>query len=237
MAELITDCPRCGSKRISFDVRGVNHVDRAYDWQNKYEVFGVCRGCHRGVMFFITQSVVDHGFDMSGAVMAYKGSLTDVFRVDGPITLKDRDVAPPPEHLPENIDIAFREGATCMGVRCYNAAATMFRLCLDFATKALMPAETPGLNEQGRRSLGLRMNWMFENNVLPAALQDLAQCVKDDGNDGAHDGTLSAVDAEDLQEFTFELLERLYTEPKRLEIAKERRAARHAKPARAGEVG
>ncbi|CAG9238659.1 hypothetical protein BGLA2_860017 [Burkholderia gladioli] len=108
----------------------------------------------------------------------------------------------------------------------------MFRLCLDFATKALMPDDTPGLNAQGRRSLGLRMNWMFENNILPAALQDLAQCVKDDGNDGAHDGTLSAVDAEDLQEFTFELLERLYTEQKRLQIAKDRRAARHAKSAK-----
>ena len=71
---------------------------------------------------------------------------------------------------------------------------------------------------------------MYEPNVLPAALQDLAQCVKDDGNDGAHDGALSAVDAEDLQEFTFELLERLYTEPKCLEIAKERRVALHAKP-------
>lgn len=232
MAELITDCPRCGSKHVSFDVEGVNHVDRAYGWLNRYEVFCVCRGCHRGAMFFIEQRVVDHDFDKPGSVTTYRGSLNDLFSVRGAITLKDRDVAPPPEHLPEKIDIAFREGTTCMGVHCYNAAATMFRLCLDFATKALMPDDTPGLNAQGRRSLGLRMNWMFENNILPAALQDLAQCVKDDGNDGAHDGTLSAVDAEDLQEFTFELLERLYTEQKRLQIAKDRRAARHAKSAK-----
>jgi len=229
MAELVTDCPRCGAKRISFDVRGVNHIEKKYDWQNVYEAFSVCRSCHKGVVYRLAQRVNNRDLDKPAVLMTYGGSLTDMFIVEGPITLKDRDVAPPPEHLPENIDVAFREGATCMGVRCYNAAGTMFRLCLDFATKELMPAETPGLNAQGRRSLGLRMNWMFENNVLPAALRELAQCVKDDGNDGAHDGTLSAVDAEDLQEFTFELLERLYTEPKRLEIAKARRDARHAK--------
>lgn len=229
MPELITDCPRCGSQRISFDVNGVNYLGKAHGWQNRFEAFGVCRGCHRGAMFALSQSAAGQDFGTVGAVMSYKGSLTDLFRVDGPITLKDRDVAPPPDHLPENIDVAFREGATCMAVRCYNAGGTMFRLCLDFATKALLPAETPGLNAQGRRSLGLRMNWMFENKVLPEALQELAQCVKDDGNDGAHDGTLSQVDAEDLEEFTFELLERLYTEPKRLEAAKTRRAARHAK--------
>jgi hypothetical protein len=50
--------------------------------------------------------------------------------------------------------------------------------------------------------------------------------VKDDGNDGAHRGTLGKADAEDLQDFTFELLERLYTEPARLKQAEERRKQR-----------
>jgi len=45
-------------------------------------------------------------------------------------------------------------------------------------------------------------------------------------NDGAHAGSLTKVDAEDLLDFTTSLLERLFTEPERLKLAEARRAAR-----------
>ncbi|MFY4842858.1 hypothetical protein ACOTWI_11115, partial [Aliarcobacter butzleri] len=61
------------------------------------------------------------------------------------------------------------------------------------------------------------------------SLEDLTNCIKDDGNDGAHEGILNKEDLEDLYEFTFILLERLYTEPKKIEMAKERRLNRHKK--------
>lgn len=233
MAEIVGDCPRCGSERITFDLFAANLVAILHEWLHRYEAFCVCRKCHRSTVFQISQTT--EGYDAAvrtGAeVVAYRGTLNDCFSIDGYVSLKDRDAAPPPEHLPEKIDAAFREGATCMASGCFNAAGTMFRLCLDFATKELMPKEdAPGLNGKIRGSLGLRMNWLFETGGLPEALKELAACVKDDGNDGAHDGTLSKVDAEDLEEFTFVLLERLYTEPKRLAIAKERREKRHQRP-------
>ncbi len=49
---------------------------------------------------------------------------------------------------------------------------------------------------------------------------------KDDGNDGVHGGSLSAADAEDLLDFTTELLRRLYTEKERVRLARERKNAR-----------
>lgn len=52
--------------------------------------------------------------------------------------------------------------------------------------------------------------------------------MKDDGNDGAHEGTLTQHDADDLLDFTIALLERLYTEPERLRLAKARRDARRS---------
>ena len=117
----------------------------------------------------------------------------------------------------------------CLAVRCYNAAGTMFRLCVDLATRSLLPhGEITGLNPKKRRDLGLRLPWLFANNHLPAALHDLSTCIKDDGNDGAHSGTLGKDDAEDLLDFTTALLERLYTEPEVLKLAKERREARRA---------
>jgi Domain of unknown function (DUF4145) len=65
--------------------------------------------------------------------------------------------------------------------------------------------------------------------MLPPELRDLAACVREDGNDGAHQGTLTKADAEDLLDFTTELLERIYTEPRRLKIAQARRDARRTK--------
>ncbi len=62
--------------------------------------------------------------------------------------------------------------------------------------------------------------------LLPEVLKDLSSAIKEDGNDGAHQGTLKKVDAEDVMDFTVALLERLYTEPERLRLAKERRENR-----------
>ena len=104
---------------------------------------------------------------------------------------------PVPEHLPEDIEAAFKEGATCLSVGCYNAAGTMFRLCVDFATKSKLPDQDDnGLNRSTRRSLGLRLAWLFDNGHLPIALRDLSAAVKEDGNDGAHAGTLSREETE-----------------------------------------
>jgi hypothetical protein len=150
-------------------------------------------------------------------------------KVEGHISLKDEISDVPPEHLPSNIEEAFREGATCMATGCYNAAGTMFRLCIDLSTRGMLPdGQVEGLNRSVRRNLGLRLPWFFDNGLLPEALRELSTCIKDDGNDGAHEGTLSEEDASDVLDFTYVLLERIYTEPKRLELAKERRQARRS---------
>jgi hypothetical protein len=67
---------------------------------------------------------------------------------------------------------------------------------------------------------------LFENRLLPSDLRELAHCIKEEGNDGAHAGTLTKEDAEDLLDFTVALLERLVTEPKKLKLAEERRQDR-----------
>ena len=111
-----------------------------------------------------------------------------------------------------------------MAVKCFNAAATMFRLCIDLATRARLPAaDENGLTPHIRRTLGLRLKWLFDHGRLDVGLQELSACIKEDGNDGAHQGTLGEKDAEDIQDFTTALLERLFTEPQRLILAKQRR--------------
>jgi hypothetical protein len=163
--------------------------------------------------------------------IAPKAVINDSYNLLGFVNIKNTAATAPPEHLPENIDVAFREGATCLATECWNAAGTMFRLCVDLATRDLLPPDgaAGGPNAKERRDLGLRLPWLFDNNRLPSDLRDLSTSLKEDGNDGAHKGTLSAAEAADLLDFTTSLLERLYTEPERVKAARARRDARRGK--------
>lgn len=231
MSELVTDCPRCKSQKITFDALEDIYIGQQYGWKKFYEVFCICRSCKKSTVFVLSQADTNSNsiFDRS-TPSALKSALTGIMTVEDYISIKDAGAEPPPEHLPDDIDSAFREGAACMSIGCFNAGATMFRLCLDLAIRTMLPeGNENGLNPRVRRNLGLALEWLFNNNLLPEALRELASCVKDDGNDGAHQGTISKEDAEDVLDFAFVLLERLYTEPKRLEIAKYRRAERHKK--------
>lgn len=142
------------------------------------------------------------------------------------INIGDVNSVEPPEHIPKDIEAIFIEGAKCKAIGCNNAAGTMFRLCVDLATAALLPANSEEPSYKIRRDLGLRLPWLFANNRLPQDLHDLSTCIKDDGNDAAHRGNLSEAETEDLLDFTTVLLERLYTEPERIKIAQARRDSR-----------
>ena len=232
MSELVTDCPRCKAKSITFDVFYDIPIDCHHNWQVWYEAFCVCRACHHSTVFILSQKNYNtRKYLHKNRVFGINGSANDYVVVENHLSLKDEPSIKPPEHLPDNIIAVFEEGATCLAVDCYNASATMFRLCIDLATKPMLPEKDEnGLNKQIRRNLGLRLPWLFDKGVLPKSLRDLSSCIKDDGNDGAHEGTLDKEDAEDILDFTFELLERIFTEPERLRIAKERRSKRREKP-------
>lgn len=232
MSILVADCPRCRAQEITFDIKDQkkihSHHDHRYNvTQNTYEVFCLCRNCKRSTVFVLKQkNGKTEVSKLLDDMVSLKSAVNQFIDIKGYISLKDMSASLPPEYLPDDIDSAFREGAICSAVDCYNAAAAMFRLCLDLATKELLPGGEDAPNSKIIRNLGFRLPWLFEKGLLPDSLNDLSKCIKDDGNDGAHEGTLTKEDAEDVEDFTFLLLERLYTEPKRVELAAERRAAR-----------
>jgi hypothetical protein len=207
-----------------------NLVEIHYQWQYWYETFCICRHCKRATIFVLAQnSISDEDIVHKNGLVNLKTSVNNYMRNEGFISLKDTASTRPPEYLPAKIDAVFREGAICMSVKCFNAAGTMFRLCIDLATRSMLSeGEVDGLNSRVRRNLGLRLPWLLNKGVLPESLRELSSCIKDDGNDGAHEGNLTAEDAEDLLDFTFVLLERIYTEPERLKLAKERRDTRRS---------
>lgn len=228
MAELVADCPRCNAKKITFNLLAVNYLYQESGWKNWYEVFSICKNCKKSTIFVLSDDInSNYDYFHSKGFFKVEESINKYTKVEGYISLKEHSKITPPEFLPNNIEKIFREGAICASVACYNASGTMFRLCIDLATQVMLPEENEnGLNNQIRRSLGLRLNWLFENKKLPDSLKELSRCIKDDGNDGAHEGTLTKEDIDDIVDFTYILFERLYTEPERLRLAEERRKKR-----------
>lgn len=228
MSELVADCPRCGSKKMTFDLTQEHFTSVCYNWQYWFEAFCICRHCNKATIFVLSQNTdSDMKIVHKNGLLKLTDAVNRYMDIEGYINIKDIATTQPPEHLPKDIEAAFREGAACMSIGCSNAAGTMFRLCIDLATRTKLPEDdAKGLNAKIRRNLGLRLPWLFDNGLLPDDLRELSSCVKEDGNVGAHVGSLTKDDAEDLLDFTNAILERIYTEPERLRIAKARRDSR-----------
>lgn len=242
MSILRADCPRCGSKLMTFDVTAQVFRRQEHRWMNTQEAFCVCRHCDKPTIFVIKMSLGGREYDLKqseefshnpSAILKYKDALNPFYDVEAFISIKNFATIDAPEHLPERIAAAFKEGAACRAINAYNAASCMFRLCLDLVSKPLLPdpkeKSVKQPTEFQRRNLGPRLGWLFQEGRLPKDLERLATSVKDDGNDGAHDGNLSKADCDDLIDFTIAILERLITEPKKIELAEARRAERRKK--------
>jgi hypothetical protein len=244
MSLLVADCPRCGANKITFVVKSQVATDTVqHGWRRLYEVFSICRSCRRPTIFVLglhaDSYVMRETFEEEDGLIRYKDGLNEHFKVEGFINIRHISAVKPPEHLPPELENGFNEGAACLVIGCNNAAAAMFRLCLDLATRPLLPdsedTTKPQPNTRTRRDLGLRLPWLFDNGMLPLDLRELAKCVREDGNDGAHVGNLTEEGAEDLLDFTVTLLERLITQPKKLELAEARRIERREAARRAAE--
>ena len=230
MAVLVADCPRCDAKSITFDVTQAHHTVTQHGWQFWYEAFCVCRHCRRSTIFVLSENVDgDYAYVHEHGLVAIDASLNRYVDIERFINISDLAAQPPPEYLPPEIEASFNEAAKCLAIGCWNAAGVMFRLCVDLATRSMLPdpkKETEGLNAKVRRDLGLRLPWLFDNGLLPENLRELAECIREDGNDGAHTGMLERPEAMDLLDFTTVLFERIYTEPEKLKLADKRREER-----------
>ncbi|WP_200905643.1 DUF4145 domain-containing protein [Methylobacterium sp. ARG-1] len=214
---------------MTFDIAAFHLIFVEHRWQHHYEAYSICRKCNSGTIFAIKNKADRRTEDVNENISRISYDITELFDMKGYVSLKNVGCVKPPEFLPPPIRSAFDEGAKCISAGCWNAAATMFRMALDLATRPLLPPEgTTGINRRTRRDLGMRLPWLFDHGKLPEALRELSAAIHQDGNDGAHQGTLTKADALDLLDFTEALLTRLFTEPERLRLAAERRATRRA---------
>jgi hypothetical protein len=209
MAEFVADCPRCGAIRSTHDTFSSVITSIEYSWQQWAEIACICRTCHKMSVHLVSRRLSERefekffgGVESLNSLQTYARSLNDIVKFERHLTLRDKVGKPVPEHLPIPISQVVSEGNIALANQCWNAAGAMYRLALDLATKSLLPEEGEPAAKI-RRNLGLRMPWLFDKNLLPNDLRPLAECIQQDGNDGAHDGTLSHEDAEDLHDFCF----------------------------------
>ncbi len=232
MSIISANCPRCGDKNTTFGVNGYNFIRNDSAGRHAYELFAVCRHCSQATIFFIFSSreITQQALDALNSTKEV--SLNSYYTIARFISLRDNIVHRPPDSIPDPIKAVFEEGAACFSIECWNATGAMFRTCLDLASKD----KIQGVNEKDitkpqRENMAARIEWLFDNKKLPENLKDLADCIRHDGNDGAHDGTLGKDEADDLLDFTIQILEHFYTQPAKAEESRRRRAERKAKPA------
>ena len=60
MSELVSYCPRCGAKEMTFDLLGAILVGIEYSWQHWFEAFCVCRNCKRSTTFVLAQDDISY---------------------------------------------------------------------------------------------------------------------------------------------------------------------------------
>ena len=221
----ISSCPRCGIKKITFDVLA---SFRRYDWN--YTLFCHCRGCFEGSTFDVqlNRSLPESQRELAGLIIS---KFCVKIEVQKP---KFQNVAECPEFVPESVKEIFDEGATCRALGCYSASGAMFRKVIDQATRTLVDAKPGETNSDGStiswkefKDLRLRLNWLISNDKLPNGMDQLVECVREDGNDAAHAlESIGSEGASDLEDFSKAILEFLFTMPGKISRNIDRRAGR-----------
>jgi len=134
MSELVGNCPRCGAKEMTFDLICALPLFVKYNWQYWAEAFCICRRCNRTTTFILSQMVLLDNVKIKNSLAKLDCAVNKYMNIEGYVSLKDTISTKPPEHVPESISAVFKEGAACMAIGCFNAAGTMFRLCIDLST-------------------------------------------------------------------------------------------------------
>jgi hypothetical protein len=226
MAMLTVDCVRCGERKMTHDVQscGVyNDQGGTVHWEYCLQ----CRACNKSAVWRVDR----YGSYPVPSELIKRATPIDEY-IDIIEAIRPRGASEEcPEYTPADLKVIFDEGANCMSIGAWNAASAMFRKIVDQISKDKMSAaEVQPPDNRTRFNLKPRLMWLFANNLLPTDIEALADAIREDGNDGVHNAPLSKDDALDVQDFTVELLERLYTVPGRLQAAEERRAQRRARP-------
>ena len=220
---LIHNCPRCGTKQITFETRAVNWLVR----EHKFEAFCRCLACKKATIFLLTTTNPNvNSKDFTGQ----EGTVNHLLSRIELVNIIPLNSKPTPEHLPKDIEKPYQEALMCQAIEAHNAAGCMFRTTVDLVTKQLLQnlkEKTPPKNVEN--NLAQRIKFLCDEKQISDKLKNLSNSIRLDGNDAAHQANLMSDDVEDMNDFTTLLLSEIYTTPKEIELAEDRRKKRRGK--------
>jgi hypothetical protein len=135
-------------------------------------------------------------------------------------------ISGPPEHVSERVKDIYLQGEKCLSLSAYDAAGATFRKAIDVSTKEIY-RDDPRLKDRNPAdALRSRIQAMGQMKILEEDVVELADIAALDGNDAVHDiDPYSKDEAEALRDLTYDLLERLFTRPKRAQAVRAKQLA------------
>ena len=212
MAELVYNCPHCGTSKIAFECHGSQGlIDRGlYIWNTLF----VCRNCREGIVAkFSTARTTSSPKDCSGDPRNAGFNLDAVH--PSPIQLEA------PAHVPSDLAKEYVEGLENLRENKLTSAGMMFRRVLDIATKSLAPDKKDG-------TLYNRIVHLEKSGKITPELRDLADRIRLDGNEAVHEENFDVTKVTQLQEFTYLFLLYTFSLPKLVELAQDKTTDKEA---------
>lgn len=227
-ALFVADCPRCGSLKSTFEVLASCFIGKR-SYRECYECFLRCRSCRRP-----SNGLLRNQHATEFVPTTFRGQFANDFFALEEWVFEVPNSRSVPDHVPPEIGRIFKEGADCFEIGAHDAAGTMFRKVLDASTRTLLSRPesdeaNAAPNWKVYKDLRLRLDWLFEKNLLSPSMEELAACIHQDGNDAAHDlNGIGKEEAEDLADFADQVLRMIYTVPGQIAANIDRRERRRS---------
>ena len=206
MATLTHDCPHCDAKSSTFNAtNSVKNQVIPHTWS----VHLVCNSCWTGIVAIISDggtgiAPTDHPANLRlPDHRGYKFEIREIFPKVLEVVV--------PDHLPDGVARAFKEGCDILKVA-PNAACGAFRRTLELALKDLSP-------EVEAWKLEKRIDKMANAGALTPALQNWAHKLRLDGNSAVHEENVTSDYAREVESLTRFVLTYLFTLPESVKLA------------------
>lgn len=222
MSFIIGDCPRCHIRRAQLRVQG--HSARG----NSIDVSVICSSCKKMSVFNGTM----RQNTTAGPPADPTSDLGELYSCTFAPVFSLPNATAPPEFISDRVRDLSEQASKCLSIGAYDAAGASFRKVIDVATKEIF-ADDPRLKERKPAdALRARIKALGEMKVIEEDVVDLADIVALDGNDAAHDvDPYTKDEAEALRDLTYDLLERLFTRPRRAQAVRAKQLASGARKA------
>lgn len=214
MSVMVMTCPHCNADNMTFNVRA--------DYEHKQQ------GKQRSALAFCAQCDMPVVVKAEWTAKSYVPSDWRLHQMEGNLLnasdLKVHGIWPPqpvvdaPQHLPEKVLRSYMDAANARKARLWNPACGAYRRCMELALKAFAPDVEAWKIEK-------RIDKLAAEHRITPDLKAWAHELRLDGNEAVHgdeDATQEITDQ--MHHLTYFLLTYLYTLPKQVETARERRA-------------